>query len=336
MHEAEEEKPVPGQLFKQFYQSQINYRLLVVAAELNIADILSPAPLSTEALASKTGTKPQPLFRVMRALIACGVFKQVSPGVFSNNLLSETLRQDVPDSQWAIIRQSAPGWGYHEGFSEVIRTLKTGKTAVDDLWGHDIWEFYRRNPEKSKVFNKSMRAYTAAQTPPITAAYNWGQYNSMCDVGGGIGTQISDILKAYPNSHGMVFDLPEVIENLAPQDRLVGQGGDFFKEVPGGFDAYFLRSVLHDWDDEACIKIMKSVLAACQPESKIIVIDMVIPEGDEFHFGKLIDMTMMLVAGGKERTAVEFQQLFEQAGFNLDEIVPTDSNFSLIIGSPKV
>ena len=180
-------------------------------------------------IADQTKADADNVFRVMRALETIGIFKQVSPRVFENTPMSECLRKDVPGSQWAFLQMVAPGWGYWEGYGEMLSTLRTGKTALFETWGYDIWEHYRRHPEQWGVFNEGMRSMTAPMTPAVTAALDWSRFPVIADIGGGIGTQLVDILNAHPDCRGVLFDQAEVVSTAIQHDSVERVGGNFFE-----------------------------------------------------------------------------------------------------------
>lgn len=310
-------------------------RCVVAAAELGLADALAAGPLSVEALAVQIDADADNVFRLMRALESIEIFKQVSPRVFENTPTSECLRKDVPGSQWAFLQIFAPGWGHWDGLSEMLPTLRTGKTALHEKWGHDSWEFYRRHPEQWPVFNEAMRSITAPMTPTITAAYDWGRFPVIADIAGGIGTQLVDILDAHPGCRGVLFDMPEVVSGAIEHDRVERVAGDFFRDVPVEADAYILRNIIHDWNDEKSVSILKTLRTATKPTARVMILEWVLPDTAEFHLGKWTDMVMMASVGGRERTGTDFEKLFSEAGFVLEEIVPTASMFSIVVARPK-
>jgi hypothetical protein len=312
----------------------VQARCLIAAAELGIADVLANGPLSAEAIASQTKADADNVFRLMRALETIGVFKQVSPRVFENTPMSVCLRKNVPGSLWALVQIFAPGWGHWDGFAEMLPTVQTGRTTLFEKQGCDLWEQFRRNPEKWTVFNEAMHSLTFPTTPTITAAYNWSRYPVIADIGGGIGTQLVDILNANPGCRGVLFDQSDVVASAIPHDRVERVSGNFFEKISVDADAYIFRNIIHDWNDAMAISILKSLRQATKPTSRIMLMEWVIPENSDFHFGKWTDMTMMTCVSGRERTKTDFETLFKETGFVLEEIVPTASMFSIVVGRP--
>jgi len=315
-----------------FWQS----RALAIAAELEIAGHLAAEPLHMDELAQRTKTHAPSLFRLLRALESIGVFRQVSPQVFTNTPASDLLRKDVPASMLALIRNiSSVGEGSYEGWGGLLKSVQTGKTSFDQIYGYDYWEFLHRNPLKAAGFNEMMRSVTAQVTPAVTAAYDWSRFPVIADVGGGIGTQLVDILAAHSPCRGILYDQPDVVATAIPHDRMQCIGGSFFEKVPSGADAYLLRMVIHDWPEKEALTILQNVRGAMKPAAHLVLIENVIPETSDYAYGKWLDLHMLVVAGGRERTAQEYRELFAHAGFTLEQIVPTLAPHSLIFGRPN-
>jgi hypothetical protein len=309
-------------------------RSLVAAAELGIADVLAAGPLPLESLALHTHTDPGNLFRLLRALETLGIFQQISHGTFGNTAVSECLRRDAPGSQWAFVHLWAPGFGLWDGYTEMLDTLRTGKTALFERWGYGMWEHFRRHPDRAEILNEAMRSMTAPMTPTVTAAYNWSRFHVIADIGGGIGTQLVDILAAHPRCRGVLFDQPEVVAAGIPHDRIERVAGSFFEHIPVEADAYLLRNIIHDWSDADSLSILRTLRKATKPSARVMLIEWLIPDTSEFSFGKWSDITMMSALGGQERTEADFERLFRDSGFELEEIVPTASTFTITVGGP--
>jgi hypothetical protein len=311
-------------------------RALVIAAELQLADHLADRPLHVDDLVKRTNTHAPSLFRLLRALESIGLFQQVSPSVFGNTPLSDCLRRNVTGSWWAILRAGASiGEGEYEAWTGLLGNIHSGKTAFEQIYGYSYWEFLKRNPASADLFNEGMRSSHAVATPAITAAYDWSHFPVIADIGGGIGSQLVDILNAHPKCRGIVFDLPNVVASAVPHDRMERVGGSFFERVPSGADAYILRSVVHDWAEPEAVAILKTVRAAAKPDSRVILIEQVVPETPEYAYSKWQDLHMMVLLGGQERTAVEFRGLLEKASLELEQVVPTPAGHSLIISHPR-
>ncbi|MFC2951408.1 methyltransferase [Marinicaulis aureus] len=305
------------------------------AAELEIADHLADGPLDIAALAERTKTHASSLYRMLRALESTGIFTQVSSGAFANTPASECLRRRAPNSSWAWLRVTLSSNGMvNNGWRGLMVSLKEGKPGFEELNGCTGWEYMQANPEQGAVFNEAMRDLAAAITPAVTGSYDWGRFPVIADLGGGVGSQLIDILDAHPDCRGVLFDQPQVITQAPEHRRMEPLGGDFFSNIPQA-DAYLLRWILHDWDDAQARAILKNVHAAAKPGAALMIVESVIPESAEFDMGKWMDLNMMVMAGGRERTANEFRVLFDQAGFDFEEIVETPSPLSIVVGKAR-
>ena len=310
-------------------------RALAVAAELEIADLLAEGPLTADVLAERTKTHPPSLFRVMRALESIGVFAQVSPRVFANTPSSGLLRRKVPGSQWAFVRMVlSADLGQYDAFGALMSSVQTGKPSFEQVHGMGGWEYYRRDPEKGSIFNQAMRSASAAISPAVAAAFDWKKFPVIADIAGGIGSQLVATLDAHPSVRGILFDQPQVVANAISHPRMERVGGDFFKSVPAGADAYTMRWIIHDWPDAESIAIMTNIRKAMKPNSRLILIEEIIPEGPELTWAKWLDLQMLVGPGGQERTISEYRDLFAKSGFELDQIVPTPAGSSLILARP--
>ena len=220
----------------------------------------------------------------------------------------------------------------YEGWRGLKLAVENGQPGYEQLRGMPVWQYLQGNPEMSTHFNAAMRNLSAIITPAVTASYNWSQFPVISDVGGGIGTQLVDILNAHPSCCGILFDQPHAVAEALPQNRMEKIGGDFFTEIPIQADAYILRWIIHDWEESKALAILANVKKAAKPGSKLILIEWVIPETPQFDAGKWMDLNMLTMVGGRERTAAEFRDLYNQAGFELEEIVATPSPLSIIVG----
>jgi hypothetical protein len=315
-----------------FWQS----RALAVAAELELADLLAEGSLHVDALAARTKTHAPSLFRLLRALESVGIFSQVSPMVFANTPSSECLRKDVPNTQWAWVRtQLSLGGGVYEGWSGLGGNIRTGDTAFDQVLGCNFWEFHRRKPEAGAIFNEAMRLIGKHNSPEVAKAYDWSRFPVIADIGGGIGGLLVDILDAYPSCRGILFDAPKVVQQAITHERMEPIGGDFFQSVPAGADAYILRWIIHDWAEAEAVALLSKVREAMKPGARLILLEELIPETADFVPGKWIDLLMLAITGGRERTEKEYRELFSAAGFGLEEVVPTAGPFSILIAKPR-
>jgi DNA-binding transcriptional ArsR family regulator len=315
-------------------------RAVGVFAKLGISDLLQSGPKTADELAEATGTHAPSLFRLLRALASAGIVKAESDGRFALTPLSETLVTNAPGSlRWFVV--SELGQEHYPAWGNLMHSIKTGEIAFDDFFGKDIWQYFKENPEDGAVFNDSMSSVTAAANEAILSLYDFSQFKTVVDIGGGHGGLITSILQKNPHLKGILFDAPQVIQGARPRleaagvdDRCEPVAGDFFKAVPAGGDAYVMKWIIHDWDDEKAITILKHCRSHMQPNGRLIVVETVVPETDEPHFSKFFDLNMLVMTGGKERTATEFEQLLAAAGFKLLKITPTNLPTSIIEAQP--
>lgn len=304
------------------------------AAQLELADLLADGPLSVDVLAERSGTHEPSLYRMLRALESTGIFTQTAPRVFGNTPASECLRRHLPGSNWAWIRFTlCSGAPVFEGWRGLMLSLQNGRPGFDQVTGQGAWEHMQANLETQTIFNQAMRDLSAAMSPAVASSFDWSRFPVIADVGGGIGSQLSSILDAHPSCRGILFDQPAVVAE-ASDDRIQRVGGDFFTEVPVQADAYVLRWVLHDWSDEEAVGLLTNVRRAASSDARLMVVESVIPETCEFDLGKWMDMNMLAMSNGRERTAAEFHDLFERAGFRVEQIVATPSPLSIVVGRP--
>lgn len=328
-------------------QEQINRMLtgywlsqsLYVAAKLGLADLLKDGPRTADALASATTTHAGSLHRLLRGLASVGVFAEDSQGHFTLTPLAECLRTDVPGSQRALAIMA--GEEHYQAFGQLLYSVQTGKIAFDKLYGMPVFDFLSKNPEQAKVFDAAMVGVHGRETGAMLDAYDFSGIGTIADIGGGNGSVLTDVLKKYPAMHGILFDLPGVTERA--RARLLGAGladrckvidGSFFESVPSGADAYLMRHIIHDWDDARATRILQNIHRAMGKGAKLLVVEGVIPPGNDPCFGKLLDLAMLVIPGGKERTENEYRKLYQAGGFNLTRIVPTKAEVSVIEGKP--
>lgn len=314
-------------------------RGVYVIAKLGIPDLLKSGPKTADELAAATNMHAPSLFRVLRALASVGVLSAEGEH-FGLTPLSEILVTDAPGSlRWFAM--SELGQEHYPAWGNLMHSVKTGEIAFDDFFGMDIWKYFSENPEDAAVFNDSMSNVTAATNEVITSLYDFSGFNKLVDVGGGHGGLITLLLKSNPNLKGVLFDAPEVIEGARPKveaaglaDRCETIAGDFFREVPAGGDAYIMKWIIHDWDDRKSNTILRNIRNQISPNGRLIVVDCVVPETNEPHFSKFIDMNMLVMTGGKERTEKEFQELLSAAGFRLLRVIHTGMPTSIVEAEP--
>jgi hypothetical protein len=310
---------------------------LYVAAKLGIADQLTKGPRSADDLAKATKTHAPSLYRLLRALASVGVFADDGRDRFALTPLAECLRGDVPGSQRALAIMT--GEEHYRAWGELLYSVQTGKTAFDKLYGMPVFDFLSKHPEQAEVFDAAMVGVHGRETAAMTDAYDFSGIAVLADIGGGNGSLLTTVLKKYPALRGILYDLPGVTERAKANVRAAGLadrctviGGNFFESVPVGADAYLMRHIIHDWDDEKATRILHNVHRAMGKEGRLLVVEGVIPPGNDPSFGKLLDLTMLVIPGGKERTEEEYRKLYEAGGFHLTRIVPTKAEVSVIEG----
>jgi len=302
---------------------------LYVAAKLGVADHLVDGPKPVEELAKATETDAPSLYRVLRALASLGIFTEQGDRVFAMTPAAELLRSDVPNS----MRDVAIFWGedwHWEVWGKILYSVRTGKSAWAQMHGDDVFAYFEKNPEAGSIFNRAMSSFSGVATKAVVDAYDFSSIGTLIDIAGGHGRLITGVLEAYPSMRGVLFDLPHVIAGAQRIDRCEYVGGDFFTSVPSGGEAYIMKSIIHDWDDERALKILQNIRQAMRPDARVLLVEAVIANGNNQDFGKLIDLEMLVSPGGKERTAAEYEELFTRAGLRLTRIVPTKSPFSVI------
>ncbi|MBS1530800.1 MAG: methyltransferase [Bacteroidetes bacterium] len=328
MHE-QHQLPPPVQMLNMitgFWTASCIYN----AARLNIADLLEDGPKSVERLAKETGTHAPSLYRLLRALAGAGVFTQNEKGEFANTTLSLTLLEDVPGSMKAMAK--AQLGDHYKAWGNLKYSLKTGDIAFDHAEGMTIWEYYEKHPDDGLNFMKAMTGLTGAVIAEVVPAYDFSQFKTIVDIGGGNGAFLMAVLNAAPHARGIVFDQEYVVKEtqkeLIMKDfaaRCNVEAGSFFNHVPAGADAYLMKLVLHDWNDMQAMTILTSCSNAMRKDSKLLIVEALIPEGNTPHPGKFMDINMMAMTGGKERTEKEFCELFAYAGLKLSRVIHTHS-----------
>jgi ubiquinone/menaquinone biosynthesis C-methylase UbiE len=319
------------QMITGYWLSQAIY----AAAHFGIADLLKDGRCPIDDLAQKTSTNPDALYRLLRALASAGIFAEGPPRQFSLTPLAEPLQSDAPHSKRALALMS--GDEQFRAWTEIIYSIQTGKKAFDKVFGQPIFDYLAEHHDKAKVFDAAMVGIHGRESAAVQSAYDFSGIQTIVDIGGGNGSQLIALLKANPTMRGTLFDLPHVIERAKPNfaaagltDRCELIAGSFFDSVPAGADAYFMRHIIHDWDDERLLTILRNCHRAMPAHARLLVVESVIPPGNEPFAGKFLDLVMLMIPGGKERTAEEYKTLFAEAGFQLNRIVPTDSEVSVI------
>ena len=314
-------------------------RALYVATKLEVADALVSGPLLIDELASRVGAEPRKLYRIMRALSSMGIFHEGRDRQFSLNPVAEFLRSGVDGSLRATITMFNEE--SYEAAGDLHHALKEGEIPFDHRFGVSLFEFLRKYPDKGGLFDQAMVELNGADLDIALEAYDFSGAKVIADIGGGHGQALQKILGLYPHMRGVLFDLPEVIdraavalENKGFTDRIDLVPGDFFETIPVEADIYLVSRVLHDWNDEECISILKNIGSSARHDSRLLIGECVIGEPNVPNFGVIADMIMLSLLSGEERRESEFERLFDAAGFEMTRVIPTESKMSLLEGRP--
>lgn len=327
--------PPPQAIIMQMSMGAMVTQAIYVAAKLGVADVLADGDKHIDDIATNCGAHSPSLYRIMRSLASMGVFTETAARTFANTPLSEVLRGNIPGSMRDSMIFMGEPWHYNV-WGNMLHTATSGGTAWKKTHGEEVFEWFAHEPEASEIFNGCMSELSAGAAPAIVAAYDFSDFDTIVDIAGGHGFLLSQILNANPELKGILFDQEHVIAGAGEMlqkhgvaDRVETVAGDFFVEVPAA-DAYIMKHIIHDWDDERAIKIMQTIHRAMKDGGKLLLSEMVIPEGNGPHPGKMLDLEMLTSAGGLERTEAEYARLFERSGFRLNRIVPTRSPHSVI------
>ncbi|MFK8181822.1 MAG: methyltransferase [Phormidesmis sp.] len=316
---------------------------IYVAASLGVADYLAEGAQDIDTLATQVKCDADYLYRVMRALAGNGIFSEVSPRCFALTKTAHYLRSDVAGSLRSLALTISDEWQW-TCFGDLLETVKTGQSAMQRHYQvQDTFEYLTQvAPKSGKTFDHAMTGWASSIHMAILESYDFSGLESLVDIAGGHGVLMSSILTRYPALTGVVFDLPNVVAGAASTlvaanvaARCETVGGSFFETVPSGKEAYMLSHILHDWSDDDCLKILRNIRQAMPETGRLLVVEMLIPDGDAPHFGKLLDVTMLSIfSGGRERTAAEYIQLLQKAGFSMPRIVPTSGLVSVLEALP--
>jgi hypothetical protein len=304
-------------------------RAVQVAVELDFAMHLRDGGKNGVELAALCGAHAPTLSRLMRMLVSIGVFAE-NDGRFANNALSELLRGDVPHSMraWARMFGSDSHW---LSAKELMHSTQTGEPAFQHVFKEELFKYLSRHPDKAQLFDEAMVSGSELMNRAIIDAYDFSGFTALIDIAGGYGSTLCAILTQHPNLKGTLFDLPHVVpkaEEFVASRGLRGRcsivGGSFLESVPTGADAYFMKHIVHDWDDERCLQLLRNCHLAMPPHAKLLVCEKVLPEANDAAYTRILDMVMLLnTPGGRERTEAEYRVLFHKAGFRLTRAVPT-------------
>jgi O-methyltransferase domain/Dimerisation domain len=308
-------------------------------AQLRVPDLLEHGPRSASELAQEIKADRDALYRLMRATASVGVLSEGPDGKFSQTPLSAVLRTNANPSLRGLAAIQSTEW-HCMGWANLEYCVRTGKQALDKVYGMPIFKYFEQHPDLASVFNEAMSNLSSIDGPAVVDAYSFEGINSIVDVAGGHGFLLSLILARYPKMTGTLYEAPSVIAGaksgpLKPMlDRCTFSSGDMFSSVPSGADAYIMKHIIHDWPDDLCIRILEACRKGVNAKGKLLVVDNVIQPGNDFAPGKFLDVQMLIFPGGRERSEKQFRDLFAASGWRLSRIIPTAAPESIVEGVP--
>lgn len=333
---AQQEMPPEAQIIQLATASFVS-QAIYVGAKLGIADLVADEPKSAAELADATATDERSLYRLLRSLASVGVFTETTERTFGNTPMSHTLRADSPKSSraMALFMGDEAHWRV---ISDLLYSVKTGKPAWDNVHGVACFPYmFETNKPLGDIFNQAMTSLSHAEIAAVLAAYDFTGVGTLADIAGGYGHLLGDIMQKYPSMNGVLFDMevvlagaPAMLESYGVRDRVTLVSGDFFSEIPVRADAYIMKHIIHDWYDDNCEKILGCIRRSMPDDGRVLIVDSVIPRGNDQHPGKILDLEMLVAPGGVERTAAEFETLLENSGFRMTRIIPTLSPVSIV------
>jgi hypothetical protein len=315
-------------------------QMVFVVARLGVADVLAKGSQTAEVIARRVGAQAPFLRRVLRALASVGVFAEGAGGRFRLTPLAQTLRSDRPDSLRSFALMMVDDYN-RQAWGELEHAVTTGGSPFEKCFGMPIFAYLQHHPDKERTFSASMASISGTENAAVARAYPFGEIGQLVDVGGAHGHLLATILGRHRKLRGVLYDQPQVVAGAAQSGFLKAPavrkrcevvGGSFFESVPTGADGYIMKYILHDWDDEKSLRILNNCREAMAPGGRVLVVDHVIPAGNAGDWGKQLDINMMVLTGGQERTREQFRDLFAHAGLRLKRVVPTDSPLSILEG----
>jgi len=314
-------------------------QLVLTAAELELADRLAAGPRSSTDLARELDLDAPSLYRFMRALAGLGVLTEKQPQTFALTALGEALKKDAPGSARSTVLVLSGMAG--DLWKNLPLSLRTGDPATQKVFGKPLFEYIGERPELVSMFSETMVGFHGGEPAAVAAAYDFDALGSIVDVGGATGNLLAQILQRHTKARGVLFDLPHVVDDapafLAARgmtDRIALERGSFFEAVPKGHDAYVMSHIIHDWNPDQCQTILRNCRRAISPNGRLLIVEMVLPEGDTPHHGKMLDIMMLVGTGGQERTPEEYRELLKKADFRMTRVVPTTSDVSIVEAVP--
>ena len=327
--------PMVFRMATAYWASQAIY----VAAKLGVADVLGEASKSNDEIASSIGANSKSLARLTRALVALGVLTVDDDSRFRLTQIGASLQSGMPGSMRSIVL--ILGEEHYQAWGRLIDSVKCDKPAFDEIYRRPLFDYLAQNSAAAQTFNEAMTDLTSQMALATVLAYDFSGSRVVADIGGGHGVLLDGILRANPSTTGILFDSKAVIEDATPHvgnkgvgDRRRSISGDFFKSVPEGADIYILKNVLHDWSDDRAVRILKNCRQVMRSQAKLLVIEMVLPLLDDPALGSLLDLNMLVMSGGQERTKDQYSRLLENGGFRLTQVIPTLAPVSILEAIP--
>jgi hypothetical protein len=329
--------PAPNEVLLQYATGFMVSSALYTITQAGIADLLEVGPRPVKELAKATGSNEDALYRMLRALASIGIFSETSPQTFGLTSIAELLVRSKPGSMRDMVLWMGDSL-HHKCFAEMPHALKNGQTVIEKATGFACFDYFEQDKATGEVFNAAMTTFSQMLVPVVLESYDFSLFGNgtLVDIAGGHGYLLTEILKKYPTLHGILFDLEHVvvggksrIESAGIAHRCKLASGDFFVDVPAG-DAYIMKNIIHDWDDERSLKILQAIRKSASAKAKVILVETVLAPGNDPHFGKWLDLEMLLLPGGRERTEQEFANLFERAGFRQTRVIRTKSPVCVI------
>ena len=314
--------------------------VLYATAKLGIADRLADGPRTAAELAIPTKTHAPTLHGLLRTVGGVGILTERDGQRFALTPLGEAMRSGAPGAaRSTVLAFCSPAlW---RSWEEIVYSLETGRTGFEKVNGMPMFDYLAQHPEEASAFSEAMVGFHGAEPPAVARAWDFSPFRNVVDVGGATGNMLAAILSHHPQPRGVLYDRPHVVRDapalLAARgvaDRVRIEPGNFFEGVPPGGDVYVLSHVIHDWNEEQCLTILGHCRRAMKPDARLLIVETVLPPGDTPHPGKVLDMVMLVIPGGQERTAAEYDALLAKAGFRLTRVVPTESVVSIVEAVP--
>ncbi len=325
--------PAPEDQMMQWITAKWITKPIYVVAELGIADLLRDGPLIVDALAERTNTHAPTLYRILRALSSVGIFVETKERMFGLTPLAQCL---LSDAMRPIARMFLSGW-HDKAWNRLAYTVKTGKPGFDHAFGKQTFEWLEENPKARAVFDQGQGMKAIGFAKAVIEAYDFSDFNTICDVGGGQGAFLIQLLANYPHAKGLVADMAKAVMSAEKaistadlNDRCKAISYDFLKEVPPVCDGYFLVNVLHDWEDEICCRILKNISRSMKTHSRLWIVEYLLEPEPGFSVAKLLDIEVLVMGGGRERTIDEYKSLISSVGLAVSKSIPTNRGPALL------